>query len=343
MTVYRLGTRGSVLATTQSGHVADALAEWGLACELVVVRTTGDVNRASLSQMGGTGVFAAELREALLDGRCDLAVHSLKDLPTTQPEGLVIGAVPLRLDPSDVLCTADGAGLADLPAGARIGTGSPRRVAQILDIRPDLEMVDLRGNVDTRLGRVYGPGADLDGVVLARAGLERLGRLDPTPQYQGHHRVEVFDAAGAPRSAQVLGILPAPGQGALAVEMRADDDTDLAAALRWLDHAATRRAVTAERDVLAQLGVGCSAPIGAFAYDVLPDGGRQCWMQLEAVVATPGGLVRRRGRVDISPRLFGAYWGDLPSRLDPAIPPPDPVDVQSLGTCVADKLAAAMR
>ncbi len=293
VTVYRLGTRGSALATTQSGHVAQALGDRGVACELVVIRTTGDVSRASLAQMGGTGVFAAELREALLAGRCDLAVHSLKDLPTTQPDGLVVAGIPRRVDPSDVLCAAGGATLADLPAGAKVGTGSPRRAAQLADRRPDLEICDLRGNVDTRLARVHGPDADLDAVVLARAGLERLGRLDVVTD--------------------VLDLLPAPGQGALAVEVRTDDDTALTQAVRALDDPATRHAVVAERGVLGRLGAGCSAPVGALAR---LDG---TGLRLTAVLGTDSGLVTRTASVA------------------------DPADAQALGIRVADDLLAAAR
>ncbi len=293
VTVYRLGTRGSALATTQSGHVAQALGDLGVRCELVVVRTTGDVNRASLAQLGGTGVFAAELREDLLAGGCDLAVHSLKDLPTAQPDGLVVAAVPRRVDPSDVLCAAGGATLAGLPPGAKVGTGSPRRAAQLADRRPDLDIRDLRGNVDTRLARVNGPDADLDAVVLARAGLERLGRLDVVTD--------------------VLDLLPAPGQGALAVEVRSGDDTPLTRAVRALDDPASRQAVTAERGVLGRLGAGCSAPVGALAR---LDG---TGLTLTAVLGTDGGLVTRTATVS------------------------DPADAEALGVRVADDLLAAAR
>jgi len=281
-----------VLATTQSGHVAQALGGLGVTCELVVVRTTGDVNRASLAQMGGTGVFAAELREALLDNRCDLAVHSLKDLPTAQPDGLVIAAIPPRVDPADALCAAGGATLATLRPGARVGTGSPRRAAQLVDRRPDLEICDLRGNVDTRLSRALGPDADLDAVVLARAGLERLGRLDAVTD--------------------VLDLLPAPGQGALAVEVRADDDTDLTRAVRALDDLPSRQAVVAERAVLERLGAGCSAPVGALARC------DETGLDLTAVLGTDDGLVTCSASGD-------------------------PGDAASLGARVADDLLAATR
>ncbi len=259
---FRLGTRGSALATTQSGLVARDLEDaGGLATgsvELVRVRTEGDRLTGSLTGLSTTGVFVAALRDAVRDGRCDLAVHSFKDLPTGEPDGLRIAAVPRRADPRDALCARDGLVLATLPPGARVGTGSPRRAAQLLAARPDLEVVDLRGNVDTRLARVRGherPGdapGDLDAVVLAAAGLERLGRLDAAS--------EILDPAL---------MMPAPAQGALAVETASHDGAGgerpagLDAALDSLDHPPTRLAVTAERALLATLEAGCAAPIGA--------------------------------------------------------------------------------
>lgn len=242
----RLGTRASALATTQSTWVADRLRAAGLDVELVPVRTEGDTNRASLSVIGGTGVFAAVLRRAVREGEVDLAVHSLKDLPTAPEPGLVLAAVPEREDPRDVLVARDDLTLATLPTGARVGTGSPRRAAQLLLARPDLDVRDIRGNVDTRIG--YVRGGELDAVVLARAGLARLGRL-----------AEVTDTL----EDDVM--LPAAGQGALAVECR-EGDTGLAARLaEILDHPPTRREVDAERAVLAALEAGCTAPIGARA------------------------------------------------------------------------------
>ena len=242
----RLGTRGSALAVAQSTAVADELRALGHDVELVVVTTRGDRDRSSLTALAGAGVFAAELRAALLAGGCDFAVHSLKDLPVAPVPGLVVAAVPRREDPDDVLCTL-GAGLADLPPGARIGTGSPRRVAQLRALRPDCVFVDIRGNIGTRLGRVA-PG-DLDGVVLAAAGLNRLGR--------------------SPRG-EALVLLPAPAQGALALECR-EDDVAVRAVLGQLEHPASRAAAEAERAVLAELGGGCAAPIGARA-EVSSDG-----------------------------------------------------------------------
>nr|WP_318657490.1 hydroxymethylbilane synthase [Cellulosimicrobium composti] len=246
----RVGTRGSALATTQTGHVARRLEELtGRDVEIVRIRTDGDVLTGSLAQMGGTGVFVTALREALLDGRCDVAVHSLKDLPTGQAPGLTV-VTPERENPRDVLCARHGLTVTTLRRGARVGTGSPRRAAQLRSVRPDLDVVDIRGNVDTRLARALGPDADLDAVVLAYAGLARLDRLDVVS--------EVIDTAI---------MAPAAGQGALAVEVRTSslDDPVLARALRDLDHEPTRLAVLAERSLLARLEAGCAAPVGAHA------------------------------------------------------------------------------
>ena len=281
----RLGTRGSRLALTQSGQVAEALmaaggggaaaaagkaseGSGGLGIDLVTVRTDGDGDRTPLRQLGGVGVFAARLRHALLDGEVDLVVHSFKDLPTQPVEGLEVICVPAREDPRDALCARDGLTLADLPEGARVGTGSPRRAAQLLAARPDLEVVDLRGNVPTRLARVRGlevvgvgtdepvapsradAAGDLDAVVLALSGLRRLG-LE-------HCASEVLDLET---------MLPAPAQGALAVEARAGEDSaELARAAAVLDDEPTRLAVTAERALMARLGAGCAAPVGAWAH-----------------------------------------------------------------------------
>ena len=246
----RVGTRGSALATTQTGHVVAALAaRLDRPVETVRVRTDGDVLTGSLASLGGGGVFVAALREALLDGRCDLAVHSLKDLPTAPVPGLAM-IIPLREDPHDALCARDGLTLADLPERARVGTGSPRRAAQLKAVRRDLEIVDIRGNVETRLARALSVDADLDAVVLACAGLARLGRRETIAQ--------VLDPCV---------LTPAAGQGALAVEVRGRvlDDAALARALAELDDPATRWAVAAERGVLAGLEAGCAAPVGAYA------------------------------------------------------------------------------
>ena len=373
----RLGTRASALALAQSRMVARDLraaaarAGAGLRIELVTVRTRGDVDPTALARLGGAGVFAAALRTALLDGECDLAVHSFKDLPTADAPGLVVAAVPAREDPRDALCLrppgragsggradrgpgAGRAGAADptgpteapVPAGltgldgpagltglggpaglgglggstdltglrpgARVGTGSPRRAAQLLSIRPDLEIVEIRGNVPTRLARVVGSvvspdgpmGAvrepDLDAVVLALAGLRRLG----LEAYAS--RILAAAPAGPARSAGADPepvMVPAPAQGALAVETREDVATrlpGLAVALAALDDPPTRAAVTAERSLMAHLGAGCAAPVGAFARP--DDGGGSggdgggdgsaARLRLDALVASPDGARR---------------------------------------------------
>jgi hydroxymethylbilane synthase len=242
----RLGSRKSPMALAQSGQVAGLItARTGREVEIVGVTTLGDVSRAQLTQIGGTGIFVGALREALLSGQVDLAVHSLKDLPTGPAAGIVLAAVPPRDDPRDALVARDGAKLADLPPGARIGTGSPRRAAQLLGLRGDLRCVPIRGNAGTRLGKV-GDG-ELDGVVLACAGLARIGYAGAVTQ--------VFEPEE---------MLPAPGQGALAVECR-DAEPGLAALLGAVCDQASLAAVTAERSLLEALEAGCSAPVGAYA------------------------------------------------------------------------------
>jgi hydroxymethylbilane synthase len=247
--VLRLGTRRSALATVQAEFVAAALRSAGHLVELVGVTTDGDRSAAvgqPIAPFSGTGVFVGELRSRLLAGDIDLVVHSLKDLPTTPHDGLVLAAIPLREDPRDVLVARDGGPLATLSAGAVIGTGSPRRAAQLRALRADLVVQPIRGNVDTRLRKVA--DGEFDAAVLAAAGLARLGRLAEA--------TEIFDA-------DVM--VPAPGQGALAIECRDDADPELLAALVALDDPATRVAVVAERAVLATLEAGCTAPVGAFA------------------------------------------------------------------------------
>ncbi|MDQ0844300.1 hydroxymethylbilane synthase [Streptomyces sp. V1I6] len=269
----RLGTRRSKLAMAQSGQVAEAVRRLtGRAVELVEITTYGDVSREHLAQIGGTGVFVAALREALARGEVDFAVHSLKDLPTTQPDELTLAAVPKREDPRDVLIARDGLSFERLPNGARIGTGSPRRMAQLNAYARThgltIETVPIRGNVDTRIGFVR--NGELDAVVLAAAGLNRIGRTD-----------EVTDFLS------VDFVLPAPGQGALAIECSASD-ADLITALAELDDPHTRAAVTAERSLLAALEAGCSAPVGALA-DLLGDGQELTEMRLRGVVGTTDG------------------------------------------------------
>jgi hydroxymethylbilane synthase len=266
--VLRLGTRASALALTQSGMIADRLrTECDVDVELVTISTEGDRSTAPLASMGGQGVFVAALREALVRGDVDFAVHSLKDLPTTPDPRLVLAAIPRREDPRDVLVARDGLTLGELPHGARVGTGSPRREAQLNALGLGVDVVAIRGNVGTRIGRVA-PG-DLDGVLLARAGLLRLGRADEA--------TEVIDP---------LQMLPAPGQGALACECRVDDDATTRL-LERLDDSDTRAAVTAERSLLATLEAGCSAPVGALAEIADGDHGDELW--LRAVVGDVSG------------------------------------------------------
>jgi len=238
----KIGTRGSQLARWQADWVRDRLAAHDARAEIVVIRTRGDaeVDRP-LHELEGKGFFTKEIEDALLDGRIDVAVHSLKDLPTTLPKGLAVGAIPTRHDPREAL--VNGRSLADLPAGARVGTSSLRRIAQVRFLRPDLEVVPLRGNVPTRVRKVE--SRELDAALLAIAGLERLGLGD---------KGSVIDP---------LDVMPAPGQGALGVEIRADDKATRKA-LRSLHDDASRVAVTAERALLAALGGGCQAPVAAW-------------------------------------------------------------------------------
>ncbi|ANW19739.1 hydroxymethylbilane synthase [Streptomyces clavuligerus] len=269
----RLGTRRSMLAMAQSGQVAQEVRRLtGRPVELVEITTYGDISREQLAQIGGTGVFVAALREALLRGEVDFAVHSLKDLPTGQPDELALAAIPRREDPRDVLVARDGLTFDRLPDGARVGTGSPRRMAQLNAYARAhglrIETVPIRGNIDTRIG--YVRSGKLDAVVLAAAGLNRIGRAD-----------EVTDVLS------VDSVLPAPGQGALAIECAAAD-ADLAATLGALDDPHTRVAVTAERSLLAALEAGCSAPVGALA-DLLGDEEVVTEMRLRGVVGTTDG------------------------------------------------------
>lgn len=258
-----IGTRASSLALSQTHLVADDLQERGIAVEVKTFTTEGDVNRASLASLGGTGVFAGALRAALLEKRCDVVVHSLKDLPTLEVSGLVIAAIPPRENPADVLVARDGLTLTQLPSGARVGTGSPRRARQIAVVRPDLELVDIRGNVTTRVGRVRGLAAaaeaaglekgkakgDLDAVIVASAGLRRLNLGEVITEDLTEQ------------------LLPAGGQGALALECREDflsDSTarNVAQVLRIVDDEPTRLEVSAERALLRYLEAGCAAPLG---------------------------------------------------------------------------------
>ena len=240
----RLGTRGSALSLAQAAEAEAALAAIGLEAERVVIRTQGDRDqRSPLSEIGGRGVFARALEEALVAGEIDVAVHSAKDVPTTLLEGTELAAVPRRGDVRDALVSRDGAGLASLPPGARVGTGSRRRAAQLLAARPDLGIVPIRGNVDTRLRKLA--EGEVDALVLAAAGLARLGRIG--------------------EAAELLPIdlmMPSPGQGAILLQARAGE----AEVLRASSDAASELAVRAERAMLRELGAGCALPVGALAH-----------------------------------------------------------------------------
>ncbi|HET7397261.1 MAG TPA: hydroxymethylbilane synthase [Intrasporangium sp.] len=286
MTTLRLGTRRSALATTQSTWVAERLRALGHAVELVEITTEGDVSTQPLTQIGGTGVFTSAIRAGLHGDRVDLAVHSLKDLPTAPDPGLVVAAVPSREDSRDVLVARDGLTLAELPPGSVVGTGSPRRAAQLTALGLGLDVRPIRGNVDTRVG--YVSSGTLDAVVLARAGLARLGRLELV--------TEVLDP---------IQMLPAPGQGALAVECRADR-ADVRAAVAPLDDPDTRTCVTAERALLSALEAGCTAPIGALAEIVDGEDGLELSLRAFAGSAD-GSIALRRSLVGplTDPRALG--------------------------------------
>ncbi|SNT61475.1 hydroxymethylbilane synthase [Asanoa hainanensis] len=277
MTSLRLGTRGSKLALAQSRLVAEAVtAATGRPVELVEISTAGDRSSAPVAQLG-VGVFVSALRDALTERRIDFAVHSYKDLPSAQPGALHIAAIPLREDPRDALIARDGRMLTDLPEGATVGTGAMRRIAQLNALRLPLRVTPIRGNVDTRIRRVTGPEADLDAVVVARAGVVRLGRADEI--------TETLDP---------MLMLPAPAQGALAVECR-HDDHDLVAELGALDDGPTRAAVTAERALLATLEAGCSAPVAAYAELAEGEDGDEIYLR-GAVISADGERAIRLSR-----------------------------------------------
>lgn len=241
--MLKIGTRGSHLATTQAGHMRDALIEHGYPSELHIVKTAGDVSHAPVERIG-VGVFTSALRDALFDGEVDVAVHSFKDLPTA-PEPRTYLIVPEREDHREALIARDGLTLDTLPEGAKVGTSAPRRISQLRALRPDLEILPLRGNIETRMGRVE--SGEMDAIVLAYAGLVRGGFADRATQ--------IFDA-------EVF--MPAPAQGALAVECRVDD-TQLREGLDKLLHADSFACAAAERQVLATLEAGCTAPVAAHA------------------------------------------------------------------------------
>ena len=245
--IIRVGTRGSSLARLQTDIVLDRLRPLhpDLEFQVVIVTTHGDAHQAAPLAGMGLGVFVKEIEQQLLDGRLDMAVHSLKDMPTLLPEGLVLASLLSREDPRDVLVNRFGSSLEEVPEGASIGTSSPRRQSQLLSQRPDLHVVPIRGNVETRLRKA--DGEECDGAVLAAAGLVRLGLEERVAEYLSPQR-----------------FVPPPGQGILAVETRADDER-MGGILRAVDHASTRYAATAERAFLERLGGGCQVPVGAYA------------------------------------------------------------------------------
>ncbi|MGQ9840434.1 MAG: hydroxymethylbilane synthase [Anaerolineae bacterium] len=289
-----IATRGSKLALWQATWVAHQVKTLAPEVDLKVQTfvTQGDaIPDRPLSEIGGKGVFTHEIEAALQQGRIQMAVHSLKDLPAELPPGLIIGATPKREDARDVLISRSGQSLAELPAGSAIGTSSLRRSSQILAFRPDLRPLDLRGNVDTRLRRLYaGP---YDAIILAAAGLSRLGLAVRATEYLA---MDVM--------------LPAPGQGALAVEARADD-TETLSVLTRLDHTATRAATTAERALLAALGGGCHLPIAAYG-EVDPTRGI---LHLRGLVATPDGSRVVRGEIAGSPEHAALLGAELAAQL----------------------------
>lgn len=277
--MIRLGTRASRLAMIQAEQVAAALRAGGHEVRLVEISTPGDVSSVPITELPTVGVFVSSLRTALLHDEIDVAVHSYKDLPTASAAGLRIAAVPVREDPRDVLVARSGMTLLDLAPGARVGTGSPRRTAQLNALRLGLDVVAIRGNVDTRLSAVADGG--LDAVVVARAGVVRLGRLDEV--------TEVLDP---------ILILPAPAQGALAVECR-DDDDEVVVAVAELDDPRSRVTVVAERAVLSALEAGCTAPIGALCE--LADGEDGPELFLRANVTAIDGSASVRSSASRSP------------------------------------------
>lgn len=300
----RVGTRPSALAVAQSGLVAERLRAAGHPAELVTVSTRGDRSSAPIPTLG-VGVFVSQLRDALVRGEVDVAVHSYKDLPTAPDPRLRLAAVPPREDPRDALVARDGLVLGELPPGATVGTGSPRRTAQLEALGLGLRVVAIRGNVDTRLAKVA--AGELDAVVVAAAGLRRLGRIGEA--------TELLDP---------LQMLPAPAQGALAVECRLDDP-ELAALLAGvLDDGGARVAVTAERAVLAALEAGCSAPVGALA-DVVSD-----W-------EVPPGTGDDDGRI-VDRVSLRAVVGTADGALLRASVTGDPDDAEKLGAALAAEL-----
>jgi hydroxymethylbilane synthase len=286
MARLRIGSRGSQLALWQANHIAGLLRAHGHEVEIEVIKTTGDkITDVPLAKVGTKGMFTKEIEEALADGRVDLAVHSLKDLPTEIAAGFEIAAVTVRDDPRDVFCSRKYASIAGLPQGAKVGTSSLRRQAQLKAVRPDIDIRPLRGNVDTRLAKLE--AGEYDAVILAAAGLNRLGKTELIKQFI---------------SADVM--CPAAGQGALAIEVRSGD-TDTLRLLAFLDDADARATTTCERALLGRLGGGCQVPIGAMADS---RGGR---LHLQAVVASPDGIqVLRESADGGDPVRLGESVGD---------------------------------
>jgi hydroxymethylbilane synthase len=272
----RIGSRGSQLALWQANHIAGLLRGQGHSVEIEIIKTTGDrLQEFTFAEVGSKGMFTKEIEEALAAGRVDLAVHSLKDLPTELPEPFALAATPKRVDPRDAFVSVKYGSLAELPRGARVGTSSQRRRAQLRSLRPDIEAVEFRGNVDTRLRKLA--EGQVDAILLAAAGLERLGKTEWVRE-----RMEPQD------------FCPAAGQGALGIETRKDDEATIAA-VAFLDDAETRFAVTAERAALAALGGGCQVPIGVYCRPSLERSVEgEPWVEIFAVVADPktGSAVR---------------------------------------------------
>jgi hydroxymethylbilane synthase len=286
MARLRIGSRGSQLALWQAHHISALLRERSHEVELEIIKTTGDkITDVALAKVGTKGMFTKEIEEALAEGRVDLAVHSLKDLPTELSPGFEIAAITMRENPRDVFCSRKYTGIEDLPQRARVGTSSLRRQAQLKAVRPDLDIHPLRGNVDTRLRKLE--AGEYDAIILAAAGLNRLGKTQLVRQVI---------------SAEVM--CPAAGQGALGIEIRASD-TITRDHLSFLDDAAARATTTCERALLNKLGGGCQVPIGAFA-EV-----RNGRLHLEAIVADPDGTkVLRESRDGADPVQLGESVGD---------------------------------
>jgi len=295
----RIGSRGSQLALWQANHIADLLRRREHSVEIEIIKTTGDrLQEVTFAQVGSKGMFTKEIEEALAEGRVDLAVHSLKDLPTELPEQFSLAATPTRVDARDVLVSVRLAGLASLPHGARVGTSSQRRRAQLKALRPDLEAVEFRGNVDTRLRKLA--EGQVEAILLAAAGLDRLGKTEWIRE-----RLDPAD------------FCPAAGQGALGIETRKDDPATMAA-LAFLDDAPTRFAVTAERAALAALGGGCQVPIGIHCrLESVPKGDQaEANWEIFGVVADPETGKATRAfhsvpRTDTDAAAFGRAIGEM--------------------------------